>query len=209
MKRLIMTLSIIFLILPLTSLGYEECKGTMDSDEIPCLLLLTTTDDCSTTYVTIYRNGSTELDTKQMFQYSPIDCNATFNYSTPLGTYTGNYSNGDSFSIIVEDGNMNFFMLLVYLVFTLIAIIFIVFMHLFKESTASAVVYGWMSTAISSILAAIVLSPEYEVIHGVVLLIDVDVYLAIFSFTLALYTAIASVNIRKSFKSQSNSEVVF
>jgi len=80
----------------------DECKGTMLTNEIPCLVLLPYTDDCTTVGIRFYRNGSTLLGDRLMAQYSPFACNQTFNY-TSFGTYTFNYSSGDSGSIVIEE----------------------------------------------------------------------------------------------------------
>lgn len=95
---------------------------------------------------------------------------------------------------------MNFFNLLVYLVFTAIILVLIAFMHIFRESSGSSIVYGWVATAIGVILGSIVVAPGFTVITDVILFIDADIYLAAISFILAFYTAAVSVNIRNSMK---------
>lgn len=101
-----MKLTIIFLLMLmfLTSIviALDECKGTMFTNEIPCLVLLPYTNDCTTIGIKFYTNGSTLLDNRLMSQYSPFICDQTFNY-TSFGTYTFNYSTGDSGSIVVEE----------------------------------------------------------------------------------------------------------
>lgn len=101
MKKILFLL--IFLV-PLVSAALDdECKGTITNDEVPCQIFLDNSN-CSAQDVTFFFNGSTQLDTRSMDTYNPFLCNQTFNYST-LGTYSGNYTSGDAFTIIVEEGN--------------------------------------------------------------------------------------------------------
>ncbi len=189
----------------------EECRGTIDFDEVPCFVLLpvnTTTIDCTTLSVEFFNNASTLLYTQTMNTFNTFLCNATFNQSA-LGTYTFSYSTGDSGSIIVEAGNLNFFNLTVYLVFSGLALVFLVFMQIFRDSSGSAIVYGWFSTALNAIMASIILSPNFKVITGVSLFIDADYFLAALSLTLAFYTAIASINIKRSSKKAETESVSY
>lgn len=112
----------------------DECPsgGVINQDDVPCLILLPYTSDCASLDVSFY-NGSTILNTIKMFNYSPIECNATFNY-TDIGTYTGNYSTGDSFSLIVEEGNN--MILLYYLV--LAFIIGLLILSIWQQDTTLA-----------------------------------------------------------------------
>ncbi len=90
----------------------DECKGTMLINEVPCIVLISS-NDCTTVGIKFYNNGSTLLDDRSMTQYSPFTCNQTFNY-TNLGTYTFNYSTGDSGSIVVEeDENQQYYLYVV------------------------------------------------------------------------------------------------
>ena len=99
-KQIIFLLAFVLLI-PLVY-ALDECKGTILINEIPCLVLLPYTNDCTTIAIKFYNNGSTLLDDRLMSQYSPFSCNQTFNY-TSFGTYTFNYSTGDTGSIVVEE----------------------------------------------------------------------------------------------------------
>lgn len=209
MKNIIYLFIFLVLASMIYATGEVECKGTIDETDIPCQLLLpfvnTSVIDCTTLNIKVFNNASTLLYTQTMNTYNGFNCNATFN-QTALGSYTFSYSNGDSGSIIVEESNMNFFNMMVYLVFNAILLVFIVFMHKFRDSTASSIVYGWIATAMGVIIGAIVISPNFEVIKGVVFFIDVDYYLATISFILALYTAIASVNLYRIIKPKEESD---
>ena len=111
LKPLILTLML--LVGTQAALGQEECKGTVTLEEVPCLTLLPLNQSstaCSTVSVQFYKNA-TSLYTQQMGTYSPVVCNGTFdpsrnNSGSALGTYTFQYSTGDSGSIIVEAGFM-------------------------------------------------------------------------------------------------------
>lgn len=101
-KELIIGILLLSLI-PLVS-AIDECKGTMHNNEVPCLLLLenSSSNPCDTMTVTVYKNSSGILYTQQMVQYSPFLCNGTFN-QTDYGTYTFQYSSGDTGSIVIEE----------------------------------------------------------------------------------------------------------
>lgn len=86
------------------SLGLDECTGTVLADDVPCLIFLPSTGvNCTATQVQLYRENIT-LSIQTMDDYSPAQCNATFNYSSPIGTYNFNYTTGDTGSIIVKEG---------------------------------------------------------------------------------------------------------
>ncbi len=96
-------LGIVFLLIPLV-FAIDECKGTMNNNEVPCLVILPvniSTTACNTVQVSFY-NDSIFLNVQTMEEYSPFSCNATFNY-TEFGTYIFNYSTGDSGSIVIEE----------------------------------------------------------------------------------------------------------
>lgn len=98
---------ILFLILVNSVLAVEECQGTMETDDIPCYVLLPTNQSlvsCNSISVAFY-NISMNVYNQTMDIYSPFNCNATFN-QTNVGTYNFLYSTGDSGSIIVKEGNM-------------------------------------------------------------------------------------------------------
>ncbi len=210
MNRKILFLFIFFLFSSFIVSALEECRGTITDEEVPCVVLLpvnTTTIDCSTLSTSFFNNASTLLYTQDMGTFNTFLCNATFNQSA-LGTYTFSYSTGDSGSIIVVVGNLNFFNLIVYLVLTAIAITFMVFMHMLGKDAGSKMVFGWMATAMNSIIGAVVISTDFQIIKGITFPIDVDILIAGLHFVLAFYTAIASINFKRNLK-QEESESVF
>ena len=102
---------------------------------------------------------------------------------------------------------LNFFNLTVYLVFSAIAIVFIILSKKKEQDLGSAIVFGWIATAINLVLAGIILSTEFTVITGVTLLVDADYYLAAISLLTALYTALASMNVKRSTRVQDTESV--
>ena len=109
MKCLIIIL-IGLMVLPLVY-SLDDCKGIMDTGDIPCLVISASqySNLCNTYTINIYDSNSTPvlLDILTMGSYGSTGrCNITFNY-TKSGSYLLNYSSGDASSIIVEeDDNM-------------------------------------------------------------------------------------------------------
>lgn len=178
----------------------DECKGTVNQEQVPCLVFLPYMGDCTAVDVSFFRNGSTFIYTEQMFQLNSFTCNATFT-EDELGTYVFNYTTGDSGSITVEEGNMNFFNMLVFAVFTLMIFGLTWFMHRFKEDDPNtAITFGWIATGISMILVALILSPNFEIISGVLLFFNTDWYIAVIIAMFGLYTGLVSTNLRRASK---------
>ncbi len=103
----------IFLVLAITTNALNECKGTIKSDESPCIVVVpvnTSATACTSLTAQFYVNGSQNLYNQTMHEFSPFACNATFNQSSPA-TYPIFFTNGDSASIIVEENVDNLFYL--------------------------------------------------------------------------------------------------
>jgi len=114
----VLVFSFIFVFLSSITLAIDECRGTINQDDIPCLVLLpNSSTNCDTITTTFYDNSSTQLYTQTMHKYNSFTCNATFNQSD-TGTYTFYYSTGDSGSIIVEEG-----LRMIYLLYFALALI--------------------------------------------------------------------------------------
>ena len=127
-------IGIMLLLIPIV-LALDNCKGRMNENEIPCLLLLPvnqTTTACNTLEVEVYNNGSTFVYRQTMAIYSPFKCNATFN-QTDFDTYTGQYGTKDTFTIVVEeDENQQYYL---YVVVLIIFFILIGLGHYLDEGT--------------------------------------------------------------------------
>lgn len=187
-------LLLILLIIPLVfATGQiEECKGTVDTDELPCQVLLPYNGDCTTLSVSFY-NATEFIYQAEMGVYSPFKCNATFN-ETSVGTYVFNYTTGDSGSIIVEEGvRMSFFNLTVYLVFMGVGLLFIAFMHIFDNVSGAKIAYGSIASAIFFIVVAM-LASGFEVVRNITFIVDINYYIIFLTAALGLYTAIISYN---------------
>lgn len=100
----LLTIILTFLFLAPLVFALDECKGKVDPGDVPCLIFLPTPTSCGSVSVDVYEDNNF-LDTKVMHQYTGFYCNATFNYSTP-GTYTFEYSTGDTGSLTVEVNKM-------------------------------------------------------------------------------------------------------
>lgn len=120
----------------------DECKGTLDQDEVPCMILLpanTTSTDCTLINVTVY-NESVHIYNQSMTIYSPYFCNATFN-QTNTGTYNFYYTTGDSGSIIIERGLRMIYLLY----FAMAAIVGMFIVGLVKEDYTFVALSGIMT----------------------------------------------------------------
>lgn len=147
MKKCIIIILMMLLLFKI-AIALDECKGTMLTNEIPCLVLLPYTNDCTTIGIKFYHNGSTLLDDRLMSQYSPFNCNQTFNY-TSFGTYTFNYSTGDSGSIVIEEDETQE----VYLyIFSLIIFFILVGIGYAKEIAEFVMIAGMLAIIIGIVL---------------------------------------------------------
>lgn len=184
---------------PLVS-GLEECKGVTTSEFIPCNIFLPSPNGCSSVTVSFYQDASF-LDQRGMGTYTPFLCNATFNYSD-AGTYVFNYSSGDTGSIIVEEDSMlNIFNLMVYAAMTGLGLIFVLFMHIFKEDAGTPVVYGALGSAVFAIVGAMLLS-GFQLVRNVTFFFDINYYLVGLAFILSLYSGVVAYNFWKPYKSR-------
>lgn len=96
----------IMLILLMSSvLAIEECLSRPTPNEVPCLVLLPSDSECSTINIEFFDNQNVSLKTETMQTYTTFLCQSTFTFTT-LGTYSFNYTTGDTGSITVEDGNI-------------------------------------------------------------------------------------------------------
>lgn len=112
MKKLIIFLIFILSIGLVNAL--DECKGTVNPNEVPCQVLLpvnTTLTNCNTINVSFYSN-TTLLESHFMTTLNPFMCNGNFTQEG-FGTYGIQYSTGDSGSITVEEDINNAYFLYV------------------------------------------------------------------------------------------------
>jgi len=141
MKKLI-TILIFILSIGLVS-ALDECKGTMNNNEVPCIVLLpvnVSLTPCSTINVSFYAN-STLLSSQFMGEHNSFMCDANFT-QTKFGTYTIFYSTGDSGSIIIEEDINNR-----YYLYVVATIIFFILLGLgfYLEEETFVIIAGFLS----------------------------------------------------------------
>ena len=150
MRELCKYLLIFLLFIP-TGLAIDECKGTVNRNDVPCQIFLpinTSLTNCNTINVTVY-NGSTLLTNNQMVTYNDFLCYSNFTQKND-GTYTFYYGTGDSGSIIVQGNNNAKYYL--YLISFLIMIVFIYIGYSYQEPLFSFV-GGVISTVLGITIA--------------------------------------------------------
>lgn len=179
-------------------------ESLLVGSDIPCYVLLpinTSMQSCDTITASYYYN-TTFLYSQSMDQYTTFLCNSTFN-QTVLGDYNIDFSNGDSGKITVrEDAEMMFFNLTLYAFLMIGSIIFIILAHKSgaeDEYNAASIVYGVVGATLSFISMGMIFT-GFEVIHGVVLLLDVNYYLGILSMAIGLYSILCTYNYYKDSK---------
>lgn len=92
-----------FIFLASFAFALDDCSEVTYIEDVPCLILLPYTSDCTGLTVSVY-NKSTLLYTQTMANYTSANkCNATFN-QTGFGTYSLVYSTGDTGTIVVDEG---------------------------------------------------------------------------------------------------------
>lgn len=202
MRKIHLFLYVILLSLPL-AFALEECYSPIEPDKIPCTIKSTWAyDDCLTTEVKIYNSTPLLLDTRNFTDFEAGRCNITWNYSE-RGTYWWNVSNGDSGSIVVEGYKMEFISLSIFGVFFVLAMIFIVLMHHYKQDEGSSVVYGMFAFVLLLILGSMTMF-GFEIINSslVSLPFNVNKTLGLLCYILATYSLIYSVQLWQFKKKQ-------
>jgi len=197
-------LIIFFLLLLFNVYSLENCGGEVIlNTDIPCYILLPSSKDCTNLGVSVYHDSSTLLFETTLCQYSPTQCNFTFNgtldneNNIALGTYTWNYSTGDTGKINVEEDNMlNIFHLLVYGFLFVTGLILILFMHLFQEDYGTSLVYGSIASALYVIML-VMLASGFDFIRNVTFIVDINYYLMALFGVMSLYTGTVSYNFWK------------
>lgn len=126
-NQVLKTLGVALLLILSFSFAYslEGCKeNVMNTDDIPCLLLLQFNEtglDCSDYTVSVYHQD-TLLYTTIMSNYTQNFMCSAINNQTTLGTYTAQYSTGDTADWVVEGGNK-----MIYLLYLAVALFFALF----------------------------------------------------------------------------------
>lgn len=112
---------IIFLFFISSVLALDNCRGVITLEELPCNVLLefnVSSLDCGAYFFSLYSNDSL-LYIQTMANYSPYLCSGIINVSS-VGTYSGQYSTGDAFIIIVEEGLKMIYLFYLAIAFTVV-----------------------------------------------------------------------------------------
>lgn len=190
MKKIIIFLVFILCISFVNSL--DECKSPIEPNQIPCEIITTyqLSPNCVSHNVKIYDSTPTLLQTLTYGVYSDTSrCNVTFNISE-RGSYLLNSSDGSSATIIVEGVKMDFLRLGIFGAFFALGLIFIGFMHKFKEDEGSSIAYGFFSLAVFVILGGVIFF-GFDVIDPDLLNtpFNVNILLGIISVVIGIYSA--------------------
>lgn len=182
-KQLIIGIVMLALIQLVSAL--DECKGTMNNNEVPCLLFIenSSSNPCATMSVSVYSNTSGLIYTQSMDQFTSFLCNGTFNI-TDYGTYPIQYSSGDTGSIVIEEDVDNRYYL--YIIALIVFIILLCLGYQLEDST-----YTIISGIISAVIAINIYFNGFPNLVNEFLKNGIVIVLAAIGFYLIL---IASIN---------------
>ena len=198
--------ALFFLLIIPFAYSLEECKdNTITENDIPCLIFLPVNNtECSTFDVSIFKDNISSYNTT-LTEYTNFLCQFEFN-KTAFGTYSFQYSNGDSGSIIVEEPvELYFFNLAVYVVMFAASIIFIMLAHNHGESDLTSIVLGTLGFTFAFITSAMIYS-GFQVLRGITLFFDVNYYLGILSLIIGVYGLFCTINTFIEFKKESRTD---
>lgn len=186
--------SIIFfaLISSTSILALDNCKGVMNPNEVPCLLLLQFNQTplvCTDYSISMY-NESDFLYSQNMSNYSPFMCYATYNISS-LGTFNFQYSTGDTGTIKMEAGYMN---IVTYIFLFGMVVMFMIMMHTFKKQEGVSISMGAISGGLCFLISAMLFT-GFDLIEGVILFIDANYWIAIITIILGMYNVLMAYNL--------------
>ena len=194
----------------ISAAAIDECVDKSEPSEIPCMIVSSYhfEPDCVSTTAKVY-NSDEFLEEFTFGDYLDSGlCNFTFNH-TERGTYIINASEGSVRILKVEGYKMDFFNLSVFAFFFLLSIVFIFLMHTTsKDNAGSSIVYGMFSSVLLFIMGGIIASGFAVITTDVIIIFDLNYYLAAICFVLGIYTAIHSVMLYQySKQSKSDFEV--
>jgi len=191
-------LIIFILITPLIS-ALEECSKEMETLDLPCKVVTTYEypDSCETYSVTIYDTNNATLETKTLGKFGKF-CTFNFTY-TEIGSYYYEITSGDTGGILIKNKMQQIYSLLVYGGYLIIVLILIAFMHKFKEDEGTPMVYGIIASALSLIMAGILVS-GFKIIYGVTLFFDVNYYFIALTMGIGLYTGAVAIAFYRDIK---------
>ncbi len=195
------------LIVP-TVYSLQQCDSPIDPSDLPCEVVSTYLFDggCVANEVKIFNSVPTLLQTKTWDVWGTGGrCNITFGEvaNTSLrDSYSLNSSDGSTATIIVGGVKMEFLRLTIFGLFFFFGLVFIGFMHKFKEDEGSSIVFGWMATAIMTILGSMIMFGFKVVDVDVGFGFNANTMIGLVCYMIGFYSAYYSVLMHKSRKKE-------
>lgn len=195
-RKGVIPLSLLFILINFVS-ALDNCKSSfLTPEDVPCLILLPVIENtnCSTITASIYSNFNI-IYSQQMYNYSPVMCNATFNQSV-AGTYTIKYSTGDTAKFTIGVNEMN---LWIGMFFLGAILTFVILMHKTRDVHGSSFIYGGMA-GILSLIFSLMLFSGFKLISNIVLYFDINYYFAVLMLLFSIYCFIVTYNLVLDYK---------
>lgn len=204
MKKVIIYI-LVLLIAIISVFGLDECTREVQTLDLPCEIITPNQiENCSQLSIQFFLNNVSidlrTMDTKE----GSSRCNTTFNY-TAAGTYLYNQSNFDTGTIIVGERNMQFFNLLIFIVFMAITLVMVLFMHKFDDKPGVSIALGSFASIFMYMLAASIFF-GFDVLNLDVTLIGLNInsILGLVCLLIGLYSTIFSVALFRWAKPKAN-----
>lgn len=169
---------------------YVLCESNkLQTEDVPCIFLFEDTD-CSGQQVEVLNGSYSHLINYSLTQYNSQFCGALINLTT-AGVYFLETDDNQKTYLILGDEIMRFFNLVVYLAFIAIYLVFVYFMHKYREDNAgSTIAYGFIATTFMIIIGALILNGFVVIDTKLSLFFNLNTYLAILCFILATYSGL-------------------
>lgn len=158
--RLIPPVLVLILLLLPAATALKECREINDPSDVPCMVITTWEypNPCNTYIITFYNITPSIIGEAILDDYGESGrCNTTFNF-TKEGSYIWNVSSFDTGRMTIEETGgvfkVEFFNILVFAVLFGMSLIFISYMHRFKEDNSS-IAYGFFAGSLLVILASL------------------------------------------------------
>jgi len=182
---------ILLLLIPFTiASALEMCEDNLEIGG-NCTMV-TPTITCGTyNYDIIKTNGSVVLNDAPL---SLLENNVYyFNFTENEGDYLIRLCDGTTREIRVRTMYLNFFNFGIFGFFLLASLVLVSFMHKYnKEAPASSIVYGSFASAFMTIMGGMVVSGFQVVITTAPIIFNVNTYIGILCFALAIYSGVYS-----------------
>ena len=183
-------LILMFLLIVPSIYAIDKCTSPIEPKDIPCRAVSTYLFDngCNSELVKIFDSNPTLLDTRNWDDWGIGGrCNITFNYTT-RGVYTLNSSDGSTATIVVEGYKMEYFRIIVFSLFFGLSMIFLSFMHKYKEDVGSSIVYGTIATLLLIVMGSMITFGFDVIITDIEFMFNINYYLAALCYAFSIYT---------------------